>query len=72
MWSIPYVGMFLSLLVAPLLTFGFVIIIRKQKNDVEKLRLRKEMMELEVRKEELRIKSIQEEGKQYDKLIDSR
>lgn len=68
---IPYFGMLMSLLVAPALTFGFIVLIRKQKADVDKLRLRKEILELELRKEELRIGLLNEENKKYDRLIES-
>ena len=68
---IPYFAMILSLLVAPILTFGFIILIKKQKSDVDKLKLKKEILELELRKEELHIKALSEESRKYDKLIES-
>ena len=68
---IPYFGMIMSLLVLPGLTFGFIIITKKIKADVEKLKFRKEILELELKKEELRVSSIIEENKKYDRLIES-
>jgi len=68
---IPYFGMIMSLLVLPGLTFGFIIITKKVKADVEKLKYRKEILELELKKEELRVSSIIEENKKYDRLIES-
>lgn len=68
---IPYFGMIMSLFVVPALTFGFIVLIRKQKADVDKLRIKKEIMELELRREELRITSLAEENRKYDRLIGS-
>jgi len=67
---IPYFGMIMGLFVAPAITFGFILLIRKQKNDVEKLRYKKEILELEIKKEEAHIKLIQEENKKYDRIIE--
>jgi len=67
---IPYFGMIMGLFVAPAITFGFILLIKKQKNDVEKLRYKKEILELEIRKEEAHIKLIQEENKKYDRIIE--
>jgi hypothetical protein len=69
---VPYFGMIMALLVAPGITFSFIYLMRKSKHDVEKLKYQKEIMELEMRKEEMRLKSIQEENKKYDKLLEDR
>jgi len=68
---IPYFGMIMGLLVAPALTFGFIVLIRKQKSDVDKLRLKKEIMEIELHKEELHMKSLIEENRKYDRLLEN-
>ena len=68
---IPYVGMFMSLFVAPVLVFGFIILLRRSKNEVEKLRYKKEILELELKKEALHFKHLHEENKKYDRIIDS-
>jgi uncharacterized membrane protein (DUF106 family) len=67
---IPYFGMIMALLVAPSITFAFIYFLRKSKHDVEKLKYQKEIMELEVKKEELHLKNILEENKKYDKLLE--
>jgi len=67
---IPYFGMIMGLFVAPAITFGFILLIKKQKSDVEKLRYKKEILELEIKKEEAHIKLIQEENKKYDRIIE--
>ena len=69
---IPYFGMIMGLLVAPGLTFGFIILMRKVKADVEKLKYRKEILELEVRREEIHLKALVEEGRKYDRMIESK
>jgi hypothetical protein len=68
---IPYFGMIMSLLVLPGLTFGFILITKKIKADVEKLKYKKEILVLELRKEELRVNSIIEENRKYDRLLES-
>jgi hypothetical protein len=68
---IPFVGMFLSLLVAPALVFGFIIAMKKGKNDVEKLRLQKEMKEIDMKKEEIHLRALIEENRKYDRMIES-
>ncbi len=68
-FMIPVLGIVFSLFVAPCLVFGFILLIRKGKNDVRKLELQKEMRELEVRKEEVHLQALIEENKKYDRLI---
>jgi len=70
-FPIPYFGMIMSLFVAPLLTFGFIILLKKNKSDVEKLKYKKEILELEIRKEEIHLQSMIEENKKYDNLLES-
>lgn len=69
---IPYFGMIMALLVAPALTFGFIALMKKIKSDVEKLKYQKEILELEIKKEELHLKRIEEENKQMDLLIEGK
>jgi len=68
---IPILGIVFSLFIAPCLVFGFVLMIRKGKNDVRKMELQKEMRELEVRKEELHLQALIQENRKYDRLIES-
>jgi hypothetical protein len=70
--AIPFFGMFFSLFVLPVTVFGFILIIRKQKTDIEKLRLKKEIMEIELEKESLNLKLIEEENRKYDRIINNR
>jgi hypothetical protein len=68
---IPYFGMIMFFLVAPALTFGFIGYTKKLKADVEKKRYEKEILELEVRKEEIHVKMLEEENRKYDRMIES-
>ena len=61
----------MSLLVLPGLIFGFIIISKKIKADVEKSKYQKEILELEVKKEEIHLELMIEENKKYDKVIES-
>lgn len=68
---IPYFGMIMFFLVAPALTFTFIGYTKKIKADVEKKKYQKEILELEIKKEEIHLKMIEEENRKYDKLLES-
>jgi cell shape-determining protein MreC len=68
---IPYFGMIMFFFVAPVLTFGFIGYTKKIKADVEKKKYEKEILELEIKKEEIHLKMIEEENKKYDKMLGS-
>jgi len=61
--------MICSLLLCPAIIFGFIYLMRKQKIDIEKLKLQKELKELEIQKDELHIRLLQEENRKYDLII---
>jgi len=67
---IPYFGMIMGLLVAPGLTFGFILLLKKIRADVDIIKTKKEILELEIKKEELHLKRITEENRKYDNLIE--
>jgi hypothetical protein len=69
-FMIPILGIVFSLFVAPCLVFGFILFMRKGKNDLEKVRLQKEMKEIELRKEEVHLRALIEENRKYDRLIE--
>jgi hypothetical protein len=69
-FMIPILGIVFSLFVAPSLVFGFILFMRKGKNDLEKVRLQKEMKEIELRKEEVHLRALIEENRKYDRLIE--
>jgi hypothetical protein len=68
---IPYFGMIMFFLVAPAITFGFIGYTKKLRADVEKKRYEKEILELEVRKEEVHLQMLEEENRKYDRMIGS-
>ncbi len=68
---IPYFGMIMFFFVAPAITFSFIGYTKKIKADVEKKKYQKEILELEIKKEEIHLKMIEEENRKYDKMIES-
>jgi hypothetical protein len=69
--AIPVLGIIFSLFVLPVTVFGFILIIRKQKTDIQKLEIQKQMLELELQKEKVSLKLLEEENRKYDRLIES-
>jgi hypothetical protein len=69
-FMIPILGIVFSLFVAPCLVFGFILFLKKGKNDVEKARLQKEMKEIEMKREEIHLRALIEENRKYDRLIE--
>ena len=69
---IAIIGIISSLIVAPTIVLGFVLLTKREKNALELMKYKKEIIELEVEKEKLRIKSLEEENKKYDKLIENK
>jgi len=67
---IPYFGMIVSLIIAPTITFGFILILKKIRADVDKVKYQKEMMELELKKEEVHLQAMIEENKKLSHLIE--
>jgi len=61
-----------SLLGIPLIVFGFIYLNIKSKRDIEMMRVKKEMLELEVEKERLTVKKLEAENIKYDRLIDGK
>lgn len=55
----------------PAIVFSFVYHLNKNKDEVKKLQLQKEILELEIEKENMQILKIEKESKKYDRLIDN-
>jgi hypothetical protein len=55
--------------ILPGIIFSFVYHAKRQKMDVEKLKYQKEILELEIKKENMKIKLLEEENKKLDKII---
>ena len=61
-----------ALIGVPLIVFGFVLLNLRNKRSVEKIRLQKEILELELKKERIRMKMLEAENVKYDRLIENR
>ncbi len=59
-----------ALIGVPLIVFGFVLLNLRNKRFVEKIRLQKEILELELQKEQIRLKMLEAENVKYDRLIE--
>jgi hypothetical protein len=57
---------------APLIVFGFIYLNKRQKFQLELMREKRELAELELRKEELRVKALAEENRKLDRIIEDR
>jgi len=53
------------------IVFLFVSKIVKESLEVSKLKTQKEILELEIKKQNNQIRLLEEEGKKYDKIINS-
>ena len=59
-----------ALIGVPLIVFGFVLLNLGNKRSVEKIRLQKEILELELQKEQVKLKMLEAENVKYDRLIE--
>lgn len=67
----PFLTIFgLTAIVLPSITFTFIYFLRKNRADVDKLRYEKEILELELKRDQLKLLRIAEENKKYDRLIE--
>jgi hypothetical protein len=69
---IPIFGILGVFVFAPAIVFGFIYFSKKGRNEIEVMRYKKEILELEVRKEELRLYSVGEENRKYDRLLEEK
>jgi hypothetical protein len=58
--------------VAPLIVFGFILLAKRGRNQVEIMRVKRDIAELEVKKEEAKARALIEENRKYDRIIDGR
>ncbi len=63
------VGIIVSLVITPSIVFGFIFLSKRAKYRVEELRFKKEILELEIKKDEMRIYTMHEENKKLDRII---
>jgi predicted negative regulator of RcsB-dependent stress response len=62
-------GIISTLIILPGIIFSFIYFSKKQKTEVEKLKYQKEILELEIKKQDNSIKLLEEESKKLDKEI---
>ena len=55
--------------IAPAILFSFLYKITKDKHELKKMQYQKEILELEVEKQNNQIKILEEENKKLDKII---
>jgi len=55
---------------APSVVFTFIYMVKKGRNELEALRIRKDMLQLEVERERLRVAALAEENRKYDRVIE--
>lgn len=58
--------------VAPAIVFGFILMGKRGRNQIEIMRMKRDIAELEVRKEEARARALIEENRKYDRIIEGR
>jgi predicted membrane protein len=61
---------FCVFIAAPSIVFGFILLQKRGRNRLEELRLKKEMLMLEVEREKFRHATMIEENRKYDRIID--
>ena len=58
-----------TLVIAPAILFSFIYKITKNKHELKKMQYQKEILELEVEKQNNQIKILEEENKKLDQII---
>jgi hypothetical protein len=66
---IAFFSVFCVFIAAPAIVFGFIFLLRRSKTRIEELMLRKDLIELEIKKEALRLEAIREENRKYDRIL---
>lgn len=61
-----------SLVGIPVIVFGFIFLNIRNKRALQAIKLQKEMLELEVERDRLKLDLLDAENAKYDKLIDAR
>jgi len=61
-----------SLIGIPVIVFGFIYLNIKNKRAIETMKIQKEMLELEVEKERVKVLLLEAENKKYDRIIEER
>jgi hypothetical protein len=72
MEMIPIVAILSIFIVAPSIVFTFIYMTKRGRLRLEELRIKKEMLELEIEREQTRIALLEAENAKYDRLIEDR
>lgn len=67
--GVEFFALFSVFIAAPSIVFGFILLAKRAKYRVEELRYKKEILELEVKKEEMHIYTMHEENRKLDRII---
>ncbi len=67
---IPIIAILSVFVGAPAIVFGFIYLNLKGKRDIEKLRLQKDIVALDVERERTKLLSMEAEGRAYDRIIE--
>jgi len=62
-------AIFCVFIAAPTIVFTFIHLNKRNRLEVDKLRYRKEILELEIAKEDAHTRALVEENRKYDHLI---
>jgi hypothetical protein len=66
---VPIVSILSVFVIAPAIVFSFIYLTKQSRHRVEELRYRKEILELEIEKEEAHARLLEAENAKYDRLI---
>lgn len=69
---VPIVSVLSLFVFAPAIVFSFIYFSKRNKFKLEELRYKKEMLELEIEKENAHIKMLEAENAKYDRLIEGK
>ncbi len=61
-----------SLIGIPVIVFGFIYLNIKSKRAIEMMRIKKEMLELEIEKERMNVRMLEAENMKYDRIINGK
>jgi hypothetical protein len=70
--GIEFVSVLSIFIGGPLIVFGFLLLGKRYKRDVEMMKYKKEILELEIEKEQMHLKAIEAENLKYDRIIEER
>jgi len=72
METVPIIAILSIFIGAPAIVFGFILLARRGRNEVELAQYRLRTAELEVQKEQLRLEGMREENRKLDRIIEHR